>query len=288
MIEDKSLASIVLDPTQIGEVYGRFRLVHPQAEHRMVESMRRYGQLMPVIVSMKDERCELIDGFKRLRAARQLGLCGITAKNIEATPRVAKACIIQLNRKGGFITGLEEAMVCESLRRDDRMSQVEIATLLGRHKSWVSRRISLIQRLCEDAVNHVRLGLITSSIGRELARLPRGNQKEVLDAILKHRLCSRQCQQLVSLLLQSPRWDYDKILYCPVEVLENNRPFSSRKSKKLQDAAAEIYSRLCALKKSFDKWLAVDPPFSKHESRYLMAAMDQLEVRLSDFRQRLV
>ena len=287
MTDEVSSASIVLDPALIGEFYGRFRLVHPQAEQRMVESMRRYGQLMPVIVSIKDERCELIDGFKRLRAARQLGFCGITAKNIEASPRVAKACIIQLNRKGGFITDLEEAMVCESLYREDRLTQLEIATLLGRHKSWVSRRLSLIQRLGEDAVNHLRLGLITSSIGRELARLPRGNQKRVLDSILTHRLCSRQSQQLVSLLLQRPRWEHDNILHCPGQVLENNRPFSGRKSKKLQDAAAEIYGQLCAIKKSFDKWLAVDPPFTNQESQYLLAAMDQLDLRLADFRQRL-
>jgi len=288
MTDEMNSTSIVLDLALIGEFYGRFRLVHPQAEHRMVESMRRYGQLMPVIVSIQDERCELVDGFKRLRAARRLGFCGLTAKTIEATPRVAKACIIQLNRKGGFITDLEEAMVCESLYREDRLAQLEIATLLGRHKSWVSRRLSLIQRLGEDAVNHLRLGLITSSIGRELARLPRGNQKKVLDSILKHRLCSRQCQQLVSLLLQRPRWEHDNILYCPGQTLATIRPFSGRKSKKLQDSAAEIYGQLCAIKKSFDKWLAVDLPFTNQESQYLLAVMDQLELQLQDFRQRLV
>jgi len=44
MIGEMISASIVLDPALIGEFYGRFRLVHPQAEQRMVESMRRYGQ----------------------------------------------------------------------------------------------------------------------------------------------------------------------------------------------------------------------------------------------------
>ena len=190
--------------------------------------------------------------------------------------------------KESVFLDLEEAMVCESLYRQDRLTQLEIATLLGRHKSWVSRRLSLIQRLGEDAVNHLRLGLITGSIGRELARLPRGNQKKVLDAILKHRLCSRQSQQLVSLLLQRPRWEHDTILYCPEQVLENNRPFSGRKSKKSQDAAAEIYGQLYAIKKFFDKWLAVDPPFTNQESQYLLTVMDQLELQLEDFRQRLV
>ena len=44
-------------------------------------------------------------------------------------------------------------------------------------KAWVSRRISLIERLCEEVIEHIRLGLCSASIGRELARLPRGNQE---------------------------------------------------------------------------------------------------------------
>ena len=39
MTDEVSSASIVLDPALIGEFYGRFRLVHPQAEQRMVETI---------------------------------------------------------------------------------------------------------------------------------------------------------------------------------------------------------------------------------------------------------
>lgn len=277
-----------LELARIGESYGRFRLVHPQAERGMLESMRRYGQLMPVVVScLKGTQCELIDGFKRLRAARQLGFSDITAKIIEASPRVEKACMIQLNRKGGFITDLEEAMVCESLYREDRLTQLEIATLLGRHKSWVSRRISLIERLCEEALNHIRLGLITSTIGRELARLPRGNQQKALDSILKHRLCSRESQQLVSLLLESARWEHNNILSRPREIFNGSRAFSGRPSKKLKDTASKIYKKLCGLEKSLDRLLCEDPRFTPEECRYLLSAVKRVQVHLSDFEVRL-
>jgi len=68
-------------------------------------------------------------------------------------------------------------MILQSLHRDDGLSQIEIATLLGRDKSWVSRRISLIERLADEVRRHLELGLISASVGRELARLPRGNQR---------------------------------------------------------------------------------------------------------------
>jgi KorB domain len=42
---------------------------------------------------------------------------------------------------------LEEAWIVQSLIRDDGLSQVEVAELLGRHKSWVCRRLALLEKL---------------------------------------------------------------------------------------------------------------------------------------------
>jgi len=55
---------------EIGEYYGRYRLHVPEAEHAMARSLERYGQLSPVVVCRRLDRYELIDGFKRLSAAR--------------------------------------------------------------------------------------------------------------------------------------------------------------------------------------------------------------------------
>ena len=51
---------------EIGESYGRYRLHVPEAERAMARSLKRYGQLSPVVVCQRQERYELIDGFKRL------------------------------------------------------------------------------------------------------------------------------------------------------------------------------------------------------------------------------
>jgi hypothetical protein len=59
----------------------------------------------------------------------------------------AKAAIYGLNRAGGRTRELEEAWIIQALVREDGMSQVEVAELLGRHKSWVCRRLALIERL---------------------------------------------------------------------------------------------------------------------------------------------
>jgi ParB-like nuclease domain len=137
-----------LDCHEIGEHYGCYRLHLPEAERAMARSLERYGQLSPVVVCRRQQRYELIDGFKRLSAARTLAhLSHLSARLLEADERTAKAAIYGLNRAGGRTRELEEAWIIQALVREDGMSQVEVAELLGRHKSWVCRRLALIERL---------------------------------------------------------------------------------------------------------------------------------------------
>jgi hypothetical protein len=76
---------------EIGEHYGRYRVHVPDAERAMARSLKRYGQLSPVVVCRRQERYELIDGFKRLGAARSLVETEyLSARLMEADERSAK------------------------------------------------------------------------------------------------------------------------------------------------------------------------------------------------------
>jgi len=143
---------------QIGEHYGRYRLHQPEAERAMARSLDRYGQLSPVVVCQREGHYELIDGFKRLGAARGLAsLSHLSARVMEADERAAKAAIYGLNRAGGRTRELEEAWIVHALVREDGLSQVEVAELLGRHKSWVCRRLALLERLGPESREELRV-----------------------------------------------------------------------------------------------------------------------------------
>jgi len=158
---------------EIGEHYGRYRLHVPGAERAMARSLERYGQLSPVVVCRRQDRYELIDGFKRLGAVRGLvQIPRLSARLMEADERTAKAAIYGLNRAGGRTRELEEAWIIQALVREDGMSQVEVAELLGRHKSWVCRRLALIERLGPKAKDELRVGLLTPTAARQIVRLP--------------------------------------------------------------------------------------------------------------------
>ena len=218
MKEDLYIEELAI--SEIGERYGVYRIVSPRADAAMVKSIRNYGQISPVVCVKGQGGYELIDGFKRLRACRSLNQTTLRVKTIEVSGRVCKAAILQLNWSGKSINEMEEALVVQSLYREESLTQVEIATLLGRDKSWVSRRISLIERLSEDVQEDIRLGLISVITGRDLAKLPRGNQKEAVDALLKRRYSTREAAKLIGYLLSRPSWEYSAILSNPWEVVE--------------------------------------------------------------------
>lgn len=232
---------------EIGERFASLRIADPPAERAVLRSLQKYGQLTPVVICrIAPGGHEMLDGFKRLRAARQLGYTELIGRTLEVSLRACKAAMLQLNRVGRAISGMEEALVVHSLCHEDGLSQGEIAVLLGRHKSWVCRRRSLIERLSDEAQESIRLGLLPASLGAELARLQRCNQDRVLEAIQKHRLTWRETRKVIALLENSPRWEHDGILRDPRGVAEEVM-VDPQEQKGLSFSARRIQQRLVAL-----------------------------------------
>lgn len=62
----------------------RYRLIQPKADQLMARSLSKYSQLAPVVYCELEGALVLIDGFKRLRAARTLkGLSTLQARSLE-------------------------------------------------------------------------------------------------------------------------------------------------------------------------------------------------------------
>jgi ParB-like chromosome segregation protein Spo0J len=184
----------------LGERYRRYRLSDPAAEQAMAQSLRQYGQSSPVVVCLRDDRPELLDGFKRRSAAPLISLRTLSARVVEADEATAKAAIYGLNRTGSQPSELEEAWLVHALVREDGLTQVQTAELLGQHKSWVSRRLALLERLCIEAKAELRLGLLPPTLARQLTRLPVGNQAPVLLAARRASLTTQEISGVIDLL----------------------------------------------------------------------------------------
>ncbi len=213
--------NITLTHADIKENYHTLRFVSPRAERKMEASLRRYGQMSPIVVfrDVKGE-FELVDGFKRVHASRNIKeMFHLCARVLEVGVRAAKAAVLLLNWSSETVSDLEEAFVIRSLVRDDCMTQKEVALLLKHDRSWVSRRLGLAEQLSEEVHSQMRLGLVSVTIGRELAKLPRGTQENVLSVIQLNRLSTREVSALVELLLETTKDQYHQILQGPREAL---------------------------------------------------------------------
>jgi ParB-like chromosome segregation protein Spo0J len=185
----------------LGHTYRRYRLADPPAEAAMAGSLRRWGQLAPVVACPRGGQLELLDGFKRWTAARQVaGLTTLSVRVLEVDERTAKAAILGLNRGQRGARELEEAWVVQALVRDDGLTQVEAAHLLGQHKSWVCRRLALLERLSAAVVEDLRLGLLGATLARQLVRLPAGNQEAVLAVAQQAALTAQEVSGVIDLL----------------------------------------------------------------------------------------
>ena len=98
---------------------------------------------------------------------------------------------------------LEEAWIVRALCREHGLRQAAVGQLLGRDKSWVCRRLKLAESLDVTLQEDLRLGLLSATAARELARLPRGNQLRAAQAVRDHELTSRQTARLVERLQKS-------------------------------------------------------------------------------------
>jgi ParB-like chromosome segregation protein Spo0J len=209
---------------ELGQRYRRYRLADPHGEAAMAGSLRRWGQLAPVAACVREERLELLDGFKRWTAARQVaGLTTLSVRVLEVDEPTAKAAILGLNRERGVIRELEEAWIVHALVRGDGLTQVETANLLGQHKSWISRRLALLEKLSVAVKEDLRLGLLGPALARQLTRLPAGNQEAVLALTRREMLTAQEVSGVIELLQGAGMEQAEFVLAKPREALAQAR-----------------------------------------------------------------
>jgi len=198
----------------------RLRLPKQAQVEKMEASLKKRGQLTPVIVTEGLEHFTLIDGFKRYRAAANLGKTSLKATYIEADGKQSKAMMYLLNRAGVF-TMIQEALLVKELIQCDGLTQQEAAILLDRHKSWISRRLEMTRSLSPEIIGDLLLELIPGGVGPSLARIPPCNQADFSAVIQNHQLSANEIRRLVDLFCKATDEGIKQsILQSPKQALE--------------------------------------------------------------------
>jgi len=198
----------------------RLRRPRENCVKKMRDSMKKQGQLTPVIVTPSHDEFLLIDGFKRYQAAQTMAWSTLDAVCIEVDACRAKAMVYLLNRSGGF-SMIQEAVLIKELIELDGLTQSEAAVVLDRHKSWISRRLDMIRRLLPEIVDDLLLEANLAGVGPSLARIPPCNQADFFTGIRVNQLAASQVRRLADLYCKASDPAIKKfILRSPKEALE--------------------------------------------------------------------
>ncbi len=178
--------------------FDRYRLIQPKADLLMARSLSKYGQLAPVVYCQLEGSLVLVDGFKRLRAARTLkGVTSLKRDRLKSTSKAPKR-----------LSSISIESPPSPMNWKNRGSSMPWCTTmacrkskwlkcLGRHKSWVNRRLALIERLTDEAREALRLGTAltdaSSPSNSVAARQPKRS----------HAVCHRACTHFARTLRNS-------------------------------------------------------------------------------------
>lgn len=157
--------------------YARLRIRDEGQRSKLLASVAKDGQQSPVMVVAADEpgRFVLIDGYARVAVLRELMRDVVEATELSLSEADA---LVKMHRLEGERrrSPLEEGWLLEELMDRHGLSLAELATRLGRSKSWVSRRLALVTVLPASVQERVRLGQLGAHVATKyLVPLARAN-----------------------------------------------------------------------------------------------------------------
>jgi hypothetical protein len=126
--------------------YQDHRMKHPSVEARLLASISQRGIEQPLEGVLAGNAPVLLNGFKRFRCARTLGLAVVPFVSLGADEASAILGLLRASNHHA-LSILEQARFLDDLRALHRLSVAEIAATLARSKAWVSMRLGLVREM---------------------------------------------------------------------------------------------------------------------------------------------
>ena len=140
----------------------------------LVESIKQYGVIQPLIVTKIANGYELIAGERRLRASRQLGLTEVPVIVREAgeQEKLELALIENLQREN--LNPIETALAYKKLIEEFNLKQEDLAKRVGKARSSVANTMRYL-----NLPEEIQLALMQEKINEAHAKILAGLDSEV-------------------------------------------------------------------------------------------------------------
>ena len=177
------------------------KIFREDALTELSDSIRQHGILQPLSVRRIEGGYELIAGERRLRAALQAGLTDIHCIIMQMNDRESGMAAMVENLQRQDLDFIEEAQGISRLMTEYRMSQEQIARLLGKSQSAVANKLRLLRHSPEVLLALREAGL-TERHGRALLKLESDGEKQsVIAEIVKQSMSVARTEKYIEALL---------------------------------------------------------------------------------------
>jgi ParB/RepB/Spo0J family partition protein len=202
--------------------YERLRKRAPGAERVLLGSLAEHGQQLPIVVVSEAARFVVIDGYKRVRALKRLSRDTVRASDWQMAEIDALLLERRLRLRGE--DALDQAWLLAELQARFGLSLEALAQRFERSKSWVSRRLGLIQMLPAVIHDQVRAGKLAAHAAMKyllpLARANSATAVRLAATIAPLKLTSRQVGALYAGWQAGPQRTRELILEHPQVYLQ--------------------------------------------------------------------
>lgn len=174
-----------LELHQLDLRYQALRRRSSRKERAVLASVAAIGQQSPVVVVPGDRSAVLVDGYKRVRALRQLGRDVVQAVSWPM-PQAEALLLERLMRNAEADSALEQGWLIQELSERCGLPLTELAKRFDKSPSWASRRLQLVRELPESIQELVRAGRLQAHAAMKhfvpLARASREDAEAVARA----------------------------------------------------------------------------------------------------------
>ena len=190
--------------------YESYRLRNPSAEARLLVSITERGIEEPLEGVAAGGRRVLLNGFKRYRCARKLGIGEVPYVSFGQDEAAGIIAMLR-SCKHRSLSILEEARFIDDLRALYKLTVADIAETLSRSKSWVSMRLGLIGEMSDVVRERIFRGAFpVYSYMYQIRQFMRMNGvkrqevEEFVVAVSAKRLSVREIEQLAHGYFRGP------------------------------------------------------------------------------------
>ena len=152
----------------IAEPEVEFRQVATQEGlEELTNSIKRVGLIEPIIVTPRENRYEIISGWRRWKACQMAGKATIRAIIVEKRPREIVLMRIHENLFRENVDDVSQGIYFKYLQSNFTLSNEDLARLVGKSKAYVEQRLRIL-RTDEATKAALAGGQINFTVAREL------------------------------------------------------------------------------------------------------------------------